>query len=390
MTTRLKNSDAPHTPEVLHVITGLEAGGAEHSLIRLLAEHQGFFNSRVLSLRGHGALTPLVRQLATVYSLNIGGSLRETARGCLSASRAELRASDVVQGWMHHGNLAALSIRKSPNPLIWNIRKTIYDIRTEKPGTRVAIVLGARLSGMTDAITYNSTVAQAQHQAMGYRAPLDLVIHNGIDIDDFRPDQARRRAARLKIGAGPSDLVVIRVGRNHPMKNHHGFLRSMARVLIERPNALGVIAGRGVGDESSKLGALADDLGIRDRIRLLPDTREVSQLLSGADLVCSSSIWGESFPNVVAEGMACGLPAVSTDVGDSKIIVGEGGRVVRPGDDEELARGITDILENSELRARLGEYARRRIRDNFSLAVCGTRFRNLYTELLERRHCPQA
>ena len=86
------------------------------------------------------------------------------------------------------------------------------------------------------------------------------------------------------------------------------------------------------------------------------------------DLLASSSAFGEGFSNVIGEAMAAGVPCTATDVGDSGRIVGDAGRVVPPNDPAALAGALGELLDLSpETRAALGERARRRIEEQFSV-----------------------
>lgn len=103
--------------------------------------------------------------------------------------------------------------------------------------------------------------------------------------------------------------------------------------------------------------------------------------MAAFDVLCSASR-GEGFPNVVGEAMACGVPCVVTDVGDSAMIVGDTGRVVPPENAEALAKGLMELLQLSPSdRAALGKAARERIRSEFDIAVIADRYAALYEEL---------
>jgi glycosyltransferase involved in cell wall biosynthesis len=106
---------------------------------------------------------------------------------------------------------------------------------------------------------------------------------------------------------------------------------------------------------------------------------DVPRLLCAADLIVSSSAFGEGFSNSIAEGMAAGLPAVATDTGDAKYLVGDTGAVVPPRNSEALAAAILMLLSDrkSDLPARSAA-ARARIVDRFSLRQAVISFRGLY------------
>jgi glycosyltransferase involved in cell wall biosynthesis len=100
------------------------------------------------------------------------------------------------------------------------------------------------------------------------------------------------------------------------------------------------------------------------------------------DVLVVSSAWGESFPIVLGEAMASGVPCVTTDVGDSAWIVGDAGIVVPPRDPEALAEGMARLITTDlETRRQLGIRARARIAQNFGLNSAIERYHDLYREI---------
>ena len=117
--------------------------------------------------------------------------------------------------------------------------------------------------------------------------------------------------------------------------------------------------------------------------------RDVGPLYAALDTAMLSSAFGERFPNVLAEAMACGVPCVATDVGDGASIVGDTGLVVPPCDAEALAAGWERLRrEGSEGRAARGAAARQRVTDRYALAAMIEAYGALYRELVmsDRSH----
>ena len=136
-------------------------------------------------------------------------------------------------------------------------------------------------------------------------------------------------------------------------------------------------------DESNReLAGWIASAGLTDRVKLLGPREDVPRLDAALAAATLSAAFGEAFPLVIGEAMACGVPCVATDVGDSARMIGETGRVVPPGDSEALAVAWEAMLAiSAEDRADLGRAARRRIAENYSLATVTARYRDVYEAL---------
>lgn len=373
---------------VAHVITGLLVGGAETALARLLAaQSRAAFPALVISLLPEGPMAAPIRASGVeVVSLGMARGVPSLA-GLLRMRRA-LAAfrPDLVQGWMYHGNLAALLGARSAGlrvPVLWNIRQSLADLSREPRGTRLVIQAGARLAGGVRRVIYNSNVARAQHEPMGYHRSPGVVIPNGFDTTRLVPSAEARRALREELGLGPEALVVGMVNRLHPMKGHGTFLEAARLVRDAGVPATFVAAGRGVTGRAPELAAVVARLGLAGEVRLLGERDDAPKLFAGFDVACMASGWGEGFPNVVAEAMACGTPCVVTDVGDAAVIVGDPRLVVPPGDARALALAIRRLLESPpDSRQAEGGKARARVIEHFSLERCTTAYQRLYHRMV--------
>lgn len=333
---------------VLHVITGLTTGGAERSLHNLLrAGVQDACDNVVVSLTGSGPFAHEIEELGVpVYAVNLKG-----VRGFFQGLKTIFSAIDrhrpsVLQGWMYHGNLfatllwAVMGFRKK---LLWNIRHSLYDLGLEKPSTRLVIRLGALVSRLPATIVYNSFVARSQHEARGYAAAGSMVIPNGIDLVQFQDDEKAAADLRRKVGIAPEARVVGHASRRHPMKAHGDYYRAALLILDERPETQFLMAGRNVAPDNEEFLALVPP-NRRPNFTFLGDYSPMTPFMSAVDVFVVSSAWGEAFPNVLLEAMACGVPCVSTDVGDASIVLGGEGSLVPVADATAMANAVTAYL----------------------------------------------
>jgi glycosyltransferase involved in cell wall biosynthesis len=196
-----------------------------------------------------------------------------------------------------------------------------------------------------------------------------LLIDNGVDTDRFQPDAMDHSAVRSELGLDADEFVIAVAARYDPMKDYPTLLAAVGGI----PTARVVVMGAGVRE------ALPDSpqfvsLGRRD---------DVPRVLRAADVLASSSAYGEGFSNAIAEALATGLPVVATDVGDARRIVGDAGRIVAPRDPEALAAALRAVMDMPD-RVALGVAARKRMVALFSLDRAIEKFDILH------RHGPDA
>jgi len=354
---------------VMHVITGLGVGGAETMLASLAREEAAAGQAPiVVSLLPGG---PIAEQLkaAGIAVFDLGMRQGRPGGGGVFKLRALIRRfrPAVLQSWMYHANLVAtaglaLSGRRKQTTHYWGIRCSDMDLTAYGWMFRSVVKAGALFSNRPDAITCNSEAGIAVHEALGYRPRRFVLVDNGIDTGRFKPDPEARSTVRQEFGIAPDTLVISTAARVDPMKDYDNLLAAFDRL----PGVTAIVMGDGTDALPERPGLMR--LGRCDR---------VPQILAAADLIVSASAYGEGFSNAIAEGMSCGLPAVATDVGDARRIVGSAGTIVAPRDAAALATGIQQLIENPD-RLAIGRAARERIEKEFSLDRAVARFRALH------------
>lgn len=371
---------------VLHVITALGVGGAERMLLRLLgAPELAAVEQQVVAMLPLDPLAAPMRATgARVDLLDFLGGV-PVAGGCAALARlARARAPDLVQGWMYHGNLGALwarAVLPRRVPLVWGIRQSLASLEGENAWARTAIRLNRLWSAKPERLLFNSVASIEQHRAFGFAMARAMHLPNGFDTAQFAPDAPARARLRAEWGFGDDAVVFGHVARWHPVKDHAGFLRAAGRAAREQAALRVVMAGTGVDEDNASLRAAVAAAGLEGRVRLLGERRDVAAVLAACD-ACVSSSWAEAFSNTIGEAMACGLPCIVTDVGDSAHLVADTGRVVPPRDEAALAGAMQAMADlGREARAALGARARARLQAEFGLGAVARRYAALYDEL---------
>lgn len=376
--------------KLLHIITALNVGGAETMLAKLL-EHPVIgrhpLQQQVLSLVTPGPMAARLEVAGVrVRSLGMREGIPSVSAPAQLARVVRSVRPDLIVGWMHHGQLAATiaarSLRPRP-PVIWNVRHSLSDLRHEKMLSRAVLRLCASLSRGPAAIVYNSSNARTQYERFGYHADRGRIVANGFECDRYRPCADARAALMRTFDIAGEPVIVGMVARAHPMKDVETLIEAVRRVRRRGIDLHLLIAGKGMDGSAGPRSLVADALP-PDRVTVAGHRTDVPAWLAGLDILAVPSAWGEGFPNVLGEAMASGVPCVATDVGDSRWIIGNTGSVVQPRDPEAMAEALAMLAGlGPDGRKQLGEKARARVIDKFSMPEIAARYAVLYDDVLD-------
>jgi glycosyltransferase involved in cell wall biosynthesis len=375
---------------ITHVIGSLALGGAERSMCALgVRGDLQSTETRVITLLDGGPLRQsLEDQGIVVESLAMRRSVPDPFAILRLARLLRRGRPDIVVTWLDHSNvLGGLAARLAGRiPVVWNIRHCAPMRSDARPLTRLVGWSSARLSPwLPERVVFVSQAARAMHAAAGFADDRAIVIPNGFDPAIFRPDAAARRAIRSELHLPDDCQLVGLFGRFHPDKDHENFVRAAARIRAQAPDTRFLLCGTGIDEHNAELVGRLERAGIGQSCRLLGPRFDMPRLTASLDVQVSSSAT-EAMPRVVGEAMACGIPCVVTDVGDSALLVGRTGRTVPPGDDGALAAGCLELLRMpAAARQALGWQARQRIIESFSLDQMVHRHFALWSELARKQ-----
>jgi glycosyltransferase involved in cell wall biosynthesis len=367
-------------PGIMHLITGLQTGGAEGMLARLVTRtDQRRFPSVVISMTDTGTVGPMIgRAGIPVEALGIRRGAIDP-RGLMRFIELLRRyRPDIVQTWLYHADLLGLiayQLGYAPR-LVWNIRCS------DMVGPTVLRAILSRFSARPAAVIVNSLLGRRFHERIGYHPHRWEYIPNGYDTTALRPDEAARDRLRGALDIAPSAIVIGLPARYHAMKDHATFLAAAARQAASCPDLVFLLIGSGIEAANRDLMQAIGAHGLMPRLRLLGERADMNAVYPALDLATLTSAFGEGFPNVLAEAMACGVPCVATDSGDAAEILGDCGIIVPPRDPQALADGWQRMIAlGSEGRGALGVRARAHIAENYDLEGVVRRFEALYSDL---------
>ena len=377
----------PRRLKIVHIITGLNTGGAE-VMLRELLKHSppSEFDCHVVSLTDIGPIGQSIQQLGfKVSALGMRPQFPDPGAIWRLSRRLKRLKPDVVQTWLYHGDLVGgLAARMAGvSSIAWGIHISFLDAEHTKKSLLATVKTGAVLSRFVPrSIVCCAQSALELHQNLGYDARKMQVIPNGFDLQEFRFDARARESVRCELGLALDERVVGLIGRFHPQKDHANFVRA-AQILAQNDQRTHfVLVGAGSEWSNTELTGFVDEAGLRSRFHLLGRRDDMARLSASLDVLALSSAYGEAFPLVVGQAMACEVPCVVTDVGDSADLVGNTGRVVAPRDSHALAAAMGELLElGGGERRELGRAARARIEQRFSIESVAARYHALYREM---------
>ena len=360
--------------KILFFIRSLNAGGAERQLVvtaKGLAE-RGYKVTVLTFYSGGFYADELANTKVQLLSLNKKGRWDLIAFFYCLLKALRRQRPDVIYSYLNTANILAVILRPFifPARIVWGVRASNMDLEQYDWLSRWSYWLECKLSRFADVIIANSHAGLEYAVEHGFPRQKITVIPNGIDTERFYPDKLAGEQLRQKWGVAENERLIGAVGRIDPMKGIPVFLEAAARIKQQHAHVRFVWVGVGEASYEKEMRLRATQLGLDDELIWAGRHTDMTAVYNAFDIASSSSSFGEGFPNVLGEAMACGVPCVVTDGGDSALVVGETGKVVPVKDSEALAVAWHEmLLLNDELMTTLSEAARKRIVSEFSISA---------------------
>jgi glycosyltransferase involved in cell wall biosynthesis len=368
------------TMRIALMIESSGAGGAERMVAQLARELSTLGHSIVVYVppppRGEGWLEEELR--GSRVEVDHFWLKRPFDPGCARELAASLRSREIEIAHGHEFSLAfygawAARIAGIPNVITMHGR-VHYPGRIRR---RVALRAAVMSSGATVSVSH----------ALGRQLADDLWLPQG--RIKFIPNGVRllpvpRSTLREELRLSDDQRLILSVGSLYPVKGHRYLLEAVAKLSVRHPDLHVAIAGQGHLLES--LREQSEALGLGPRLHLLGLRTDVANLLAACDVFALPSL-SEGLPLALLEAMLAGRPIVATDVGDNRLVLGDGkaGLMVEPGDADGLAEGLNRVLTDSAGAQRMAECAARRANEEYRLERMTNRYETLYRSLLRRK-----
>jgi glycosyltransferase involved in cell wall biosynthesis len=361
--------------KVLHVITGLDAGGAELQLAMILRRTR--HESDVVTLYNPGPVADMIKAQGT--SVRNLGMERNTELPALLRLRKLIKDGqyDVVHTHLYRAQIYARpAARLAGVPVVLTTEHSIGETHIERrkmtKGVR-ALYLSSEL--FSDATIAVSDIVKDRLVRWGVRPGKITVIPNGVDTDELGFDAQARERVRAQFGISPETYVIGALGRLDPNKRVDLTMEAAAPMLGDKCKIL--VIGR--GEDQERLEAAAKRLGVTEHVIFGGYQSDTTAMLAGFDLYVAASLQ-ETFGLSVLEALASGLPVLYTTCPALDGIQTERARMVA---------GTPEVLRD-EIRKEFETGPRPRVADNkvferYGIESVVSRIDDLYEKILEAR-----
>ncbi len=336
-------------------IRSLDIGGAERQFIELVKHiDKKRFDVLVCTMYG-GEQEKIVKNISDIRYINLQKKGRYDFYDFYRRYKQILKEfdPDVIYSFLGEMNLFSLWSKPKRTKIIWGFRDSNKDINKLETVSKILFYLQKKMSKSVDAIIVNSFSGLNYYKNHNFDMTRATVIHNGIDTSYF---QKKGTKSNNKISIG----IVARIEQ---IKGYIIFSKAIKKILDEFNN-IEVFAVGGGNEKLKKECEKILEKYNNTKFFWLGNQKDMLSVYNKLDIVVSSSL-GEGFSNSIAEAMSCEVPCVVTDVGDSEIIVGDAGIVVKPNDINALYYGIKNMLKK-DIKL-LGQKSRKRVKENFSI-----------------------
>ncbi len=348
------------------VIESLQYGGTERQLHHLaLGMRRAGVEVEVCCLRGPGPFGDSLRDHGITVHLIVKRSKVDLTLPFRLAALFRHRRTDVAHLFLFTASLwGGFAARLARVPAVIATERNVDHLELRN---RFADVLLFRLAARLfhDRMLGNSEqVTRYLGRALKIPPRHLATVYNGLDTEEVRPRRGRGEV-RAALGVEGECPVILMVGRLARQKNYPFFLRAMAHLRETNPDLTGLVAGQ--GPLEAELQSLVGTLGLAEVVHFLGPRDDIPDLMVAADLVVLTSDW-EGFPNTLLEAMWLRRPVVATDVGGCREVVadGETGYLIEPDDGAAFVAAGQRLLDDPNLRERMGANGHQRVLDQFS------------------------
>lgn len=360
---------------ITHIIIGLNIGGAELMLKRLVLQGQKdkSVHHSIISLTDLGVIGIQLREKGIpIYYIGIKSRFLDFNKIFKLRKILKETQPDVVQTWMYHADLIGTLSAKSLgiNNIVWGIRTTDVSQGASNLTSYICKVCAKLSHIFPKAIICAAEKSKEHHVSIGYDEKKMIVIPNGYQIEELLAPKERGLEIRKEFNLSSSDIVIGSIGRFNIVKNQKFFIEISAELVKEMPELKFMLIGRDNTDNNEHLMHWINKYDLSNNFILLGERKDIPSCLQAMDIFCLHSKT-EGFPNVLVEALAAGVPCVANNVGDVEYILRDYGYCIPRNNKKEFCNKIKEIinevLPNTKKLNNLQQLSGKYVNENFSI-----------------------
>lgn len=362
---------------ILHLITGLEIGGAEMMLLKVLPGLGDDFENWACCIRGRGPVGKKMEDLGihveyldlkNVFDISIISKFKKII---------DEFQPDILVTYLIHADLFGRILGR-----IFGIKKIVCSVRVKLTGIKYLplLLVDGLTSFLVDNYHFNSkTVAELYSRYLLVPSRKIHIIPNGIDVSKFE-NSIDKQFVRKLLGLTQSYPLILCVGRLENQKGQKYLIKAIKELIIRKQLVYLALAGDGGNRE--KLEKYARGLGISEYIFFLGRRSDVPVLLRTADVFVLPSLY-EGMSNAIMEAMAAGVPVVATRIKENEELITEDetGTLVAKRNSSEISTAIATILDHAELHISKASVAQEIIQERYSISGITEQFKKYFNSI---------
>ena len=371
------NKNSKNNKKIMHIINSIDLGGAENIFFNLMKE----CNKKkliIISLTSRGFYGDHLKKNGfKVFELNLRKNIFSLFGFFRLINLIIKYKPQIVNTWMYHSNLIGGLAAK-----LTGIKKIYWSIHHDYEYSNLFMMIEMKILLLLsyfipDKLIYCSKLSKTNHNKNGFKKKDAIVIENGVSTNIYKPNPQLRKKIRNELNIHSNCLLIGNISRYNPIKDHDTLLKSLIKLKNYKVKFKCVLVGRGLSNKNINLVKKISKYKLENEVILFGKCLKVNNLLNSFDLNILSSK-SESFPLTLIEAMSCGIPCISTNVGDSKKIIGDSGWIVETENPEEIAKVIYKVYRNKNLLKEKSKLARKRVLRLFTLKKMHMKYKSLY------------
>lgn len=349
--------------KILHLITGLEIGGAEMMILKTLPKMQAAFDNRVYCIMGHGPMGERLEKAGIhVYYLNLKNIFDLSIIIRFKKIAKEFQP-DILVTYLIHADIFGRILGR-----IFGIKKIICSVRAKliQPKYLPLLFLDAITSPLVTHYHFNSqAVADMYHKFFFLPKRKITVIPNGLELEKYNI-QIDIQKKKQELGLPLDKKIIGCVAKLRKQKGHQYLISAFAEVLKNNKNVFLLLVGD--GDERKSIEKQTHDLGITEDVLLIGNRDDIPELLQIIDIFVLPTLF-EGMSNALMEAMAAGKPIIATDIPENKELINDNvsGILVPTKNPAAIAKNIQELITDKLQAQNIVTNAKREALERFSL-----------------------